>query len=425
MKVGNNDKINALTIEDLLPFLQGTPPALADPAVYYGLAGEVVRTISPFSEADDVALLISFLTGFGNLVGRNAHFIAGADRHYTNLFAVLVGDTAKGRKGMSWNWAYSILSNVDESWTRRCITGLSSGEGLIFAAGGGENKKKKKEENEEKTPIDKRLMIEEAEFSGVLKVMGRHGNTLSPVLRNAWDGKPLQVATKNLPIRVENAHISIIAHITREELTKIFNNIEKASGFANRFLWVFTRRSKYLPAGEPLPQAEKNRLVQQIYNVAQFARGVGRVQRDEDAERMWEKKYPDLSEGQPGLIGAVLGRAEPQVMRLAMIYALLDMSNIITTEHLHAALALWEYAKNSARYIFTDTKNTIEAKILNALEQGPLTQTQIYQLFRGNVRAERYETALANLRREGLITNDEKTAPGAKKPTIIWKLINT
>ena len=83
---------------------------------YYGLAGDVVRTISPHSEADDVALLVNFLVAFGNVIGPGPHFIAGADKHFTNLFAVLVGETSKGRKGMSWNRIRELFSRIDGQW---------------------------------------------------------------------------------------------------------------------------------------------------------------------------------------------------------------------------------------------------------------------------------------------------------------------
>lgn len=409
------NKKNTVECQDLLPFRQSTPPAPPDPAVYYGLAGEVVKTISPYSEADDVALLINFLAGFGNLVGRSAYFVAGADRHYSNLFVTLVGDTAKGRKGMSWNWIYQILKAIDEKWAEeRCISGLSSGEGLICAA------------MNEKGEGD-RLMVIEPEFASVMKVMSRQGNTLSPIIRNAWDGKILQIVTKNSPTRVKNAHISIIAHITKEELIKALNDTEKASGFANRFIWVYVKRSKYLPESEPVPQGALNALISKVHYAKEFAvnNAVVEIKRDDSAKKIWENIYPVLSAEQPGLMGAVLARAEAQVMRLAMLYALLDCSTLIRAEHLHAALALWDFCQQSARYIFADAGNVIEAEILNALQQGPLSQTQIYRLFSGNVPATEYKTALANLHRQGLIEYETITAPGAKKPTIIWKILNT
>lgn len=56
-------------------------PAPIDEAAYYGLAGKVVRTIEPQTEADPDALLIHVLVGVGNLFGRSPHFRVGARRH--------------------------------------------------------------------------------------------------------------------------------------------------------------------------------------------------------------------------------------------------------------------------------------------------------------------------------------------------------
>src|SRR5262249_48768290 len=69
---------------------------------FHGLAGQLVRILDPHTEADRAAILVQFLVAFGNAVGRGPHFITEADRHGTNLFAVFVGETAKGRKGTSW-----------------------------------------------------------------------------------------------------------------------------------------------------------------------------------------------------------------------------------------------------------------------------------------------------------------------------------
>ena len=75
------------------------PPA---EQAYYGMAGEVVRTIGPHTEASPVALLIQTLLCFGNVIGRTAHFVAEGSQHFTNLYAVLVGVTSASRKGSSW-----------------------------------------------------------------------------------------------------------------------------------------------------------------------------------------------------------------------------------------------------------------------------------------------------------------------------------
>jgi hypothetical protein len=69
---------------------------------YHGLTGDIVRTIAPQSEAAPEAILAQMLAAFGNIVGRGPFYHVEGDKHSTNLFFVLVGETSKGRKGTSW-----------------------------------------------------------------------------------------------------------------------------------------------------------------------------------------------------------------------------------------------------------------------------------------------------------------------------------
>ena len=85
-----------------------------------------------------------------------------------------------------------------------------------------------------------------------------------------------------------------------------------------------------------------------------FARSAGEVRRDDEARTIWCEVYGELSEGKPGLAGALLARGEAHVMRLALLYALLDKSELIRAPHLLAALALWGYAERSVYHIFGD-----------------------------------------------------------------------
>jgi len=44
-------------------------PAPLNSAAFYGLAGDIVRTIEPHTEADPAALLVQALVTFGNAAG--------------------------------------------------------------------------------------------------------------------------------------------------------------------------------------------------------------------------------------------------------------------------------------------------------------------------------------------------------------------
>src|SRR5262249_12994086 len=68
-----------------------TWPAPLEPEAFHGLAGELVQSLLPDTEADPVALLLHVLVAYGNAVNRTAVQEIEGDLHYPNLFAVMVG----------------------------------------------------------------------------------------------------------------------------------------------------------------------------------------------------------------------------------------------------------------------------------------------------------------------------------------------
>src|SRR5262249_47333159 len=141
-----------------------------------------------------------------------------------------------------------------------------------------------------------------------------------------------------------------------DELLRHLREGEAANGYANRFLWALVRRSKYLPDGGALRQEDFMNLVVEVHEVVTWAHGLGdfRLGRDARARELWHGVYPNLSDGKPGMLGGVTGRAEAQALRLSVLYALLDRSELICEEHLRAALAVWSYCADSAAIVFGD-----------------------------------------------------------------------
>jgi hypothetical protein len=84
------------------------------------------------------------------------------------------------------------------------------------------------------------------------KVLSREGNTLSPIVRQGWEGDALQTMVRNNPLRATEAHIGVIGHITKDELLRYLTATELANGFQNRFLLIAVDRSKLLPFGSAL-----------------------------------------------------------------------------------------------------------------------------------------------------------------------------
>jgi hypothetical protein len=110
-----------------------TWPVLDDAALH-GLAGDVVRLISPHTEADPIALLVSFLSEAGTILNRGPHLLLDGGVHPLLFWPVLVGNSSKSRKGTAGKRIQTLMSLADPLWTRGEAKGtLSSGEGLAYA----------------------------------------------------------------------------------------------------------------------------------------------------------------------------------------------------------------------------------------------------------------------------------------------------
>jgi hypothetical protein len=230
-------------------------------------------------------VLLNVLVAFGNCINAGAHATVQHDWHPARLFVVQVGETSKGRKGTGWSTPRYLFSLVDQEWVGKHVkTGLSSGEGLIYNV---RDPVVKWEPIKEKGRVidyqdvlvdpgecDKRLLVIEPEFASTLTVMTREGNILSAVIRQAWEDGTLSPLTRNNPIKATGAHVSIIGHITKQELLARLDDTSRANGFGNRFLWALVRRSKELPAGAIVPDEVLLPLAERLSTLITHARTV-------------------------------------------------------------------------------------------------------------------------------------------------------
>lgn len=395
------------------------PAPLAD-AAYYGLAGEIIRKIAPHTEADSGAMLVQLLVAFGNCVGRGPHFRVEDTAHFPNEFAVIVGCSSKARKGTSFNRIVGLLETADAKWRQDCqANGLVSGEGIVHAI---RDPAPGKDGKIVEGIDDKRLLIVEEELGGALAAAVRRENTLTATLRLAWDGKDLRTLAKNSHERVTAPHVSLIGHVTLDELKAKLRDDALSNGFANRFLWIFARRSRLLPDGGTLRASDLRREGEALKNAVTMARTFGELRRDEEAAKLWCDVYPRLSDERPGIVGDVTARMEAHAVRLSLIYALLDCSAVIRLPHLQAALAVCEYGLRSAEYCFGGLSADASAILaaLTARYPDPLARTDISsQVFHRHKPANAIDAALRELEGAGLAECRRELTNGA--PRELWR----
>ena len=412
-------------------------PAPIDPVAFYGVAGDIVRKIEPHTEADPVAILIQVLVAVGNVIGRTAYFRIEATRHYANLFAVIVGVSSVARKGTSGDQVCRVVRQVDEEWYgQRTVSGLVSGEGLIWQVRdpiikqeavreGGKRDGKVIECQQviaDEGIEDKRLLVFESEFAALMKAKARDTNTLSEIIRQAWDSGRLRTAAKNQPAKATDAHVSLIGHITAAELREVSSQTDMVNGLANRFLWCCVKRSQLLPDGGQVHLVSFDLEIAKLTEAVEFASVEREVRRDDAAAAEWHRLYPSLTAERPGAVGAICNRGAAQVVRLSLLYALLDCSPVVTLEHLYAALALWNYCEASVKYIFGNSlANRTADAILNALKgagDSGMSRSGISSLFKNNKGKAELDTALQVLFSSKLARRD--TIPTTGRSVETW-----
>jgi hypothetical protein len=89
-----------------------------------------------------------------------------------------------------------------------------------------------------------------------------------------------------------------------------------------------------------------------------------------------------------------------QENRVALLYVLLDCSDVIQLEHLEAALVFWAYSAASARWVFGDSIGDPTADdnwtIARDRNDG-VTRTEVSNLFSRNKKAREIDRALQTL----------------------------
>jgi hypothetical protein len=391
-----------------------------DAAALRGLPGEIVSALSPHTEADHAALLFDFLVSFGNAVGLGPHVTVGGATHPAREYVVLVGRTSKARKGTSRAEMRSVMESADPEWSgNRVFGGIASGEGIIACV--------RDATGEEKQGVaDKRLLVFEPEFARVLAVADRQGATVSHILRDAWDTGTLRVMTRRDPLVATGCDISVIAHITVEELGRTLTKTELVNGFANRYLFALADRSKILPTGGALETSDYAALGQAVRNHLEIVRRFHRIRRSTDAEELWDVLYHVIAthDGHD-LYSSVMARAEAHLLRLSLIYALTNASDTIEVDHLEAAWAALTYADDSARFIFGHgAGDPIEARLLEHLRALPagtgLDGTRQRDLFGRHATGPELERARRQLAERGLV--ETVTFETGGRPRIITYL---
>ncbi|MEZ8159104.1 DUF3987 domain-containing protein, partial [Vibrio splendidus] len=272
--------------------------------------------------------------------------------------------------------------------------GLSTGEGIAYEL----RDEAVTEKGEVQLGIeDKRLCVIESEFVNLLSMCHRSGSILSGTIRKLFDGDSIEPMTKTSRTCCKDPHVHIGAHITPDELLAKLDSVSISNGFANRFP-IF---SGIQPVYQPIPKVIDNNLLiehgKKINSILAWCHKDRKaVTMSECYEQLWNDKYSDLKQiGARGSIEqSLMSRAPHYASMYAMLFAAMDKTTIVTSQHLISALAWIDYWHESVRYIFNteaaaykaEQQNLKAIEVLNTIKDlisdnngQPITRTPLKQ----------------------------------------------
>jgi hypothetical protein len=361
-----------------------------DDSILYGPAGELIRKASQFNESHPAGMLVDLLVSIGSIIGRGPYFTISSTQHYTNEFMARVGDSSKSRKGTGRDVIDAVVKLVDSNWySNRIASGFGSGEAIVNQVRDPIVEKKLNHRTGTWDTLttpgidDKRLCIREGELASVFVLAGKPESRADLVIRDAWDSKPLRNLVKGKSrdglsnsAKCEEPHISISGDTTISELRQKMPTGAYDNGFGNRFIYVYVYRVKDCPQGSPPLDWAQETLY--FHKVIQFAKNVKHVSMSKQARDWWNYHYSELEHNGPGgLAGKMTTRAAAHLRRLAMLYALIDLSDRIELKHFQAAEKLWRYCEESAMFIFSGVTKEQLRIVQWVAVRGPVTFKQI------------------------------------------------
>lgn len=322
---------------------------------YYKLLGEIAWAGSVHSEAVPAALAINILAYFCAVLGPTLHIAIGDDFRALRIFALVTGPTSKGRKGYSTKLPRRIFDAVGKYLILpRFETNVSSGEGLVWMV---RDELKDAEGKVIDVGVqDKRVLLEIPEFGGVLAQAKRDTSVLTAIMRAIWDGVRLSTPNKNNPCFATNHHFVLLAHITREELSKLLNNIDIKNGFVNRFMMVYSARNKIVDHPLPTPQEVVDGFAERVARAIKKAweRNSTPVQLTDDAKSHWSQMRRELeNRSRTSDVESLMARADTYLLVFAAAIALINEEQQVESVHLDAALAWIDFWEDTVNFCFT------------------------------------------------------------------------
>lgn len=383
--------------------IDDTPVIPKLPAIaWQGLLEDYRDLVAETTEAADAFHYATFCQVLGCTLGRRLH-VYHATKLYPNFFICLVGRSGLTRKDTCWARASDLLNSLhadcdsDESPPFRIVKGIRSYEGLL----------------DELSGERKVRLIQLGELLSLLtKAQQKSLGNIIPQLTELYDC-PDHV---NPPIHQKivdcrEPFVSIIAGTTQAWLQKAMTERDIYGGFANRWLYFFGLPKEPKPNPPKVDSEKRQGIVEAINTIRLWTKDVlnGELTISGEANALFAEYYNAYYRRcqQDGLIPTLIVRIQDFVWKLALLYAAIDLSNVIREDHINPAIAVGKYLESSVTEVFRTfgvTKGKqLEIKVRDYIKstRKPIPHRDLYRNL--NLSARELDTIVEPLIKLGII----------------------
>ncbi|HUV58524.1 MAG TPA: DUF3987 domain-containing protein [Desulfatiglandales bacterium] len=356
------------------------------PPIMDGVAGTFARIYASHLEVPEHFLYMGFLTCLGSILADRVSISSELDTR-PRLYTVLLGESADDRKSTA------IQKTVDffrETLTKESFSpcwGVGSAEGLQARLSEGK-----------KAEDPKNLLLCFDEFKLFVSKCQIETSVLLPCVNSLFEMTHYEAHTKKTSVKVENAHLSIIAASTVQTWERIWTPAFTDIGFYNR-LWLVpgTGERKFsLPS--KIPNEEKINLKHRLVGILQMVGDGLELNLTEEAKELYQSWYMELEQS------IHTKRLDTYTLRLMPLLALNESKDKIDLDIVKMVIALadWQLEVRRLHDPVEAENNTakLEERIRRVLKAGPKADRELKQSTHANrLGLWFYSTAINNLRK--------------------------
>jgi hypothetical protein len=342
------------------------------------------------------------------VINRTSHIYWGADKIYPNLWTMIVGQTGRARKSSTIRKGQRIVSEIiPQSQT---LYSLSTWEGLLSAM---------MPDMEDDSKKNNLTIICMSEFDALLKKSRQEAIAhLIPNLCDIYDcPDEVRNTTKGTPLKVIKPYLCILAGIQPDIIEKSFQSGDVHGGFAGRFMYVYDTCDKEIAIPKWDKEKEYQAILTKLNRIADICVDDNEIKIDPDCDNLWTAFYHEYRNpnGHSPLLFQLNDRMQNHVLKLAMIFAILEGKKEIGYLHMQDAINIGYWLMDNNKRLFGMIGKTLHSKteqqIIDAIRAGKTNSRELFQKFGGNVSSRDLQYALEGLIKMGVVIEKMKANP--------------